>query len=384
MAHLLLNLIDHDPAGLAGWPTLPNTATLAEHGRTQWENSHIAFWRIESFEPRDPAHGTWLAELHAFHARRTGVFHSLVYPDPAAAPAARLVLQGPDLDADTLRLCLDTLQLAGFAMAGIPVFGTAARCASLPLLGGNPDLRAANRQVVDALREQRVDSALCPAHWRAGYFKLLLSDMDSTLIGIECIDELADMAGLKSRVAAITERAMQGELDFAASLTARVALLKGLPATMLERVYAERLTLNPGAETLIRGLKTLGVRSGVVSGGFTFFTDRLKARLGLDYAFANTLEIRDGRLTGQVLGEIVDAQAKAALLEKLAGENGLGLERCVAVGDGANDLPMIRKAGLGVAYHAKPVVRAQADYTLRCNGLDALLPLIGADCGDGG
>ncbi len=206
---------------------------------------------------------------------------------------------------------------------------------------------------------------------------LLISDMDSTLIGIECIDEIADYLGVKPEVAAITEAAMRGEIDFAESLTRRVALLAGLEATVLERVYEERLFLNPGAEALVAGLHERGIRMALVSGGFTFFTDRLVARLGIDHALANRLEIdASGRLTGRILGRIVDARGKADFLESLCRELDRPLEASVAIGDGANDLPMMARAGLSIAYHAKPAVRARADCALNLAGLDAVLDLI--------
>ena len=202
---------------------------------------------------------------------------------------------------------------------------------------------------------------------------LVISDMDSTLINIECIDEIADFAGLKPQVAAITEAAMRGELDFAASLTQRVATLKGLEQGVLARVYEERLQTNPGADTLLAQLKPRGLRFALVSGGFTFFTERLKQRLGLDYARANVLEIEGERLTGRVLGDIVDADAKANFLHELCVQLGLAPEQSIAMGDGANDLKMMAAAGLGVAYRAKPKVQAQSDAVLNHSGLDAVL-----------
>ena len=201
-------------------------------------------------------------------------------------------------------------------------------------------------------------------------------DRDSTLISIECIDEIADMQGLKPQVAAITEAAMRGEIDFAESLRRRVALLEGLDEGALLRVYDERLQLNPGAELMLSALKQHGIKTLLVSGGFVFFTERLKARLGLDHAHANTLEIIDGKLTGKVLGSILDAQAKADWLVKMRDELGLKPEQVIAMGDGANDLKMMAQAGVSIAYHAKPVVRAQASYALNFVGLDGLVNLL--------
>ena len=208
-------------------------------------------------------------------------------------------------------------------------------------------------------------------------FGLVVMDMDSTLISIECIDEIADMQGLKPQVAEITEAAMRGEIDFAESLRRRVALLEGLEEGALQRVYDERLQLNPGAETMLASLKLHGIRTLLVSGGFVFFTGRLKQRLGLDYAHANTLEIANGRLTGRVLGDIVDAQAKADWLVKIRDELGLKPEQVIAMGDGANDLKMMAQAGISIAYHAKPVVRSQASYAFNFVGLDGLVNLFG-------
>ena len=207
-------------------------------------------------------------------------------------------------------------------------------------------------------------------------FGLCVMDMDSTLISIECIDEIADMVGIKPQVAAITERAMLGELDFAQSLRERVALLKGLKESDLMRVLNERLTLNPGAVEWINVCKKNNITTLLVSGGFTFFADRVKALLDLDYAVSNTLEIIDGVVTGNILGNIVDAQTKADELIKLRIQLGLTSAQTIAIGDGANDLKMMSAATIGVAYHAKPIVQAQATYAINHTGLDGVINLL--------
>jgi len=219
-----------------------------------------------------------------------------------------------------------------------------------------------------------VDYAFVPPARRLADCRVLAMDMDSTLINIECIDEIADMMGLKPAVAAITEAAMRGEIaDFSESLRRRVALLEGTPVAALERVYEERLRLNPGADRLLSSVQAAGLKILLVSGGFTFFTDRLRPRLGLDETHSNTLEVRDGLLTGKVSGPIVDADGKAAHLRAFAAAHGASPEQIIAMGDGANDLKMLGLAGYSVAYRAKPVVRRQARYALNVSGLDGVL-----------
>jgi phosphoserine phosphatase len=221
----------------------------------------------------------------------------------------------------------------------------------------------------------RIDYAFMPEGRRFGDLKLLAMDMDSTLITIECIDELGDLAGCKSEIAALTAQAMRGELDYPQSLRKRVALLAQLPERALEQVYEERLRLTSGAEELLAACKRHGVRVLLVSGGFTFFTERLKARLGIDYTISNRLEVSGGRLTGGLLGDIVDAQAKAAKFAAVMEELCAAREQTVAIGDGANDLKMLALAGTSVAFHAKPVVRAQASCAISWCGLDAVVRL---------
>ena len=223
--------------------------------------------------------------------------------------------------------------------------------------------------------EHQLDYGFVRAKQHLSDFGLVVMDMDSTLISIECIDEIADMQGLKPQVAAITEEAMRGEIDFAESLRRRVALLEGLDEGALQRVYDERLQLNPGAEIMLAELKKHGIKTLLVSGGFTFFTERLQARLGLDHAHANTLEIIGGKLTGQVLGDILDAQAKANWLLRMREELALRPEQVIAMGDGANDLKMMAQAGTSIAYHAKPIVRTQATFAFNFVGLDGLVNL---------
>ena len=229
--------------------------------------------------------------------------------------------------------------------------------------------------IAGACADLKLDYAFVPAQARLADFGLVALDMDSTLINIECIDELADMAGIKSQVAEITRSAMRGEMDFAASLTRRVALLAGLDASALDRVYEERLRLSPGAERMIGGLKALGIRTSLVSGGFTFFTDRLRTRLGLDYAYSNEPEIKGGRLTGRIVGPVLDAGGKAEKLRAVRDELRLGSEQVIAIGDGANDLAMMAEAGVSIAYRAKPVVQEKATYSFNHVGLDGLLYL---------
>ena len=220
-----------------------------------------------------------------------------------------------------------------------------------------------------------LDFGFVPEARKLTDMRLLAIDMDSTLITIECIDEVADLAGVKAEVSAITAAAMSGELDYAESLRRRVALLRGLDEAALARVYDERLQLSPGAETMLAAMRGADVKTLLVSGGFSYFTERLKARLGLDYATSNTFEVEDGRLSGRVLGRIVDAAGKAAKLCALRDELGIGKEAVIAIGDGANDLAMMAEAGMSVAYRAKPVVRGKADYALDHVGLDGVLNL---------
>ena len=208
-----------------------------------------------------------------------------------------------------------------------------------------------------------------------GDFALLAMDMDSTLISIECIDEIADFAGRKDEVAAVTAAAMRGEIDWPESLRRRVAALAGLDATALERVYEERLRLNPGAERLIAAARRAGLRTLLVSGGFTYFTDRLRDRLSFDEAYSNHLVLEGGKLAGTVSGPLVDAHGKAAHVARLKREMGIDAAQVIAIGDGANDLLMLGEAGTRIAYRAKAVIKRAADYVLDYAGLDGVLNL---------
>ncbi len=221
------------------------------------------------------------------------------------------------------------------------------------------------------LNRQRIDHAVLPDLAFAD-LGLIVSDMDSTLITIECVDEIAAGVGLKTQVAEITEQAMRGELDFEQSLRRRVALLEGLDEQVLQQVYEQVLQLSPGAEYLLAECKKHGVAFLLVSGGFTFFTERLQQRLGFEYQHANVLEISNGLLTGKLTGRIIDARAKAELLAEYREKLGLATHQVVAMGDGANDIPMLLEAGTGIAYHAKPKAQQHADACINFGGLEAV------------
>ncbi|SFH49351.1 phosphoserine phosphatase [Nitrosospira sp. Nsp14] len=238
-------------------------------------------------------------------------------------------------------------------------------------------LKNASRReyVTEYCAEAELDFAFVDPMVSLGEFGLVAMDMDSTLLAIESIDEIADMQGIKAQVAEITQRTMRGEIVFAESLRQRTALLQGLDQDALQYVYDHRVRLSPGAEKMLQRMKSAGLKTMVISGGFTFFTDRIKSRLGLDYAAANTLDIQDGKLTGKVLGEIIGAHGKAAVLNKVREELGLKREQVIAIGDGANDLKMMEAAGISVAYHAKPVVQAKANYAINYVGLDGIVNL---------
>jgi phosphoserine phosphatase len=232
--------------------------------------------------------------------------------------------------------------------------------------GDGPAARAALERAIDG-----IDVIVQPAAHRRK--RLIVADMDSTMIGQECIDELADYAGLKGEIAAVTERAMRGELDFEAALEARVAMLKGLDAAVIDRCRAERVRLTPGARTLVRTMKAHGAHALLVSGGFTSFAGPVAEEIGFDEAVANVLEIDGGRLAGTIARPIVGAAAKRKALVETAARLGISAKETLAVGDGANDIPMIEAAGLGIAYHAKPVAAAAADARIETNDLTALL-----------
>jgi phosphoserine phosphatase len=275
-----------------------------------------------------------------------------------------LVVQSPALSTDLIE------QAAAIAEAsGVQRIGTTA--ARLLAVNDSTDARA---EILAWGERCLVDTAYVVAGSRLSDCKVLAMDMDSTLINIECIDEIAAFGGVKEQVASITEAAMRGEIkDFSESLTRRVAFLKGLSADVLQSVYEQKLRFNPGAEKLVATAKQAGLKVLLVSGGFTFFTEKLKARIGLDAAHANVLGAENGLLTGHVVGRILDAQGKADTLRAFAQDCGATANQIIAIGDGANDLKMLGLADYSVAYRAKPVVRTQAKFALNVSGLDGVL-----------
>jgi phosphoserine phosphatase len=249
-------------------------------------------------------------------------------------------------------------------------------CLEFSVRGTPADISAMRAAFLDLSREQGIDIGFQEDNAFRRIRRLVCFDMDSTLIQAEVIDELAKRAGVGEQVSAITEAAMRGELDFSQSLRKRVGLLKGLPESVLQDVAAT-LPMTEGAERLIRTLKTLGYTIAILSGGFNYFGRILQERLGIDYVYANELEIRDGALTGGLVGEIVDGPGKARLLQAIAAKENISLSQVIAVGDGANDLPMLDVAGLGIAFHAKPVVRKGAGQAISNVGLDGVLYFLG-------
>ncbi len=276
-----------------------------------------------------------------------------------------LVIQGADIETGDLKAlaklsgatAIDRLSDAAFRLNNAkPAEGIAALCA-----------------------QSKLDYGFVPEGRRLSDFRLLVMDMDSTLITMETIDELADMVNLKAEVAAITTQAMRAEIDYDESLRRRLALLKDLDVSALQRVYDERLKFSPGAERMLEKIRGAGIRTLLVSGGFTYVTDRLKTRINLDYTRSNTLETTNGKLTGAVIGDIVNADIKRTTLLQIAKELGLRREQVAGVGDGANDLKFLAECGVSFAYRAKPVVREKTTYAINHSGLDALPWLLAAE-----
>ncbi|MBU3916317.1 phosphoserine phosphatase SerB, partial [bacterium] len=249
-------------------------------------------------------------------------------------------------------------------------------CVEFSFRGDPEDKEKMRRQFLQTANELNIDIALQEDNIYRSNRRLVAFDMDSTLIEIEVIDELAKAAGVGDQVSAITERAMRGEMDFSESLRQRVSLLEGLDESKLKEI-ADNLPLTEGAERLIKTLKKLGFTTAIISGGFTYFGEHLKKKLGIDYVYANELEIKDGKATGKTIGKIIDGKEKAHLLQKIAKKQNINLEQVIAVGDGANDLPMLSIAGLGIAFRAKPIVKENAEQSISTFGLDGILYLIG-------
>ncbi|WP_141328698.1 phosphoserine phosphatase SerB [Myxococcus sp. AB025B] len=319
-----------------------------------------------------------------FAARELGValdFQAVETPDSGAPMPARYVVTavGRALGAGQLHSLTSHLAQAGANVERIvrlsePHLGSMELHVTLP-----PALepQVLKRSLLAlSMRDNTFDVALQKESLFRRGKRMVVMDMDSTLIRIEVIDELARAHGVGDQVSRITERAMQGEMDYDESLRQRVALLKGLDVDVLHRLAAN-LPLTEGAETLVRVLKRLGYRTAVISGGFSVAAEALKARLGIDHAYSNVLEAEGGRLTGRTVGAIVNARRKAELLEQLAAQEGILLEQVIAVGDGANDLLMLERAGLGIAFRAKPRLREAADTSISAGGLDTILYLLG-------
>ncbi len=291
-----------------------------------------------------------------------------LYGEHLAAVAA--VVSGQNLNIERIE------RLSGRPALNGSTTPSSRACVEFTVSGDPADEASMRAAFMSLTHEHEIDIAFQRDDLYRRNRRVVVFDMDSTLIQVEVIDELAKEAGVGEHVARITAAAMRGELDFPSAFRERVRLLKGLPVDALDRVSA-RIPMMAGAERLIATLKSLGYKTGILSGGFTYFGRQIQERLGIDYLHANELEVRDGAVTGEVSGEIVDGQVKARRLREIAEREGIGLEQCIAVGDGANDLPMIGLAGLGIAFHAKPVVRQNARQSLSTIGLDGILYLIG-------
>lgn len=334
----------------------------------------------------DPAHvdGPVLRDL-LFTAKRMGLDLDFSVLPPRQATQARrrryalTVLAGAQMGARGLARIAGVLAEQGANIDSIRQLSDVG-LHSAEIVVSIPDdleaIRALRRALAEAAARVGVDVAIQRETVTRRAKRLVIMDMDSTLIQVEVIDELARLCGVEAKVAAITKRAMAGELDFSESLRARAKLLEGLEVSRA-LALAESLPLTDGAETLVRVVKGLGYKVGVISGGFDFAVDALKRRLGLDYAYANTLEVRDGRFTGGVVEPIVDAQRKADLLATIVQSEGITREQCIAIGDGANDIPMLQMAGLGIAFHGKAKLREAADTSLSTGGLERMLYLLG-------
>jgi phosphoserine phosphatase len=277
------------------------------------------------------------------------------------ASSSYLVIQGLDVETHDLK---EIAKLSG-----------ATRIENI----GNNAFRLHDYKTQDGVAEYcasaKLDFAFVPVARKLSDFRLLVMDMDSTLITIETIDELADLVGRKAEVAAVTAQAMRGEIEYDESLRRRVAVLKDLPESALDRLYTERVRLSPGAERLLGAVRNAGLKTLLVSGGFTHVTEKLKARLDLDYVRANTLGVENGRFTGDLVGGIVNAEIKREALISARNRVGAAKDQIIAIGDGANDLKFMGEAGVSIAYHAKPVVREKATYRFEVVGLDGLLNL---------
>jgi len=354
----------HEALSLGILIRVPVHSSLAPLKAELTERAHALDLQVRFSAVRAEALEHWMRGLHHQHFIVTILGRSI-----GAAELARVttIVSSHQMNVDRID------RLSGELA---PKDGSANACVELAVSGEGEREAAMRADFLIAVQELSIDVAFQRESIFRRNRRLFAFDMDSTLIQGEVIDELAKMAGVGEQVSKITEAAMRGELKFDESFTRRVALLKGLAA---ERVYAlvNAIPMADGAERLIRTLRMLGYKTAILSGGFTFFANHLKERLGIDYVYANELEITDGVVTGRVLPPIVNGERKAALLEEIAEREDISLEQVVAVGDGANDIPMLKVSGVGIAYRAKPLVRQSAPQAISALGLDGLLYLIG-------
>lgn len=356
----------HDTLSLGILVELPTPATHSSVLKDILFRAHELGIQVRFTPISEESYGHWVAGQG-----RARYIVTLLARKITAHHLARVtgVVAGYDLNIDAIK------RLSGRVPLG-DLDDLSKACVEFSVRGRLQEIQKFRAELLELASEMDVDLAFQEDNMYRRNRRLVAFDMDSTLIETEVIDELARLAGVGEEVSAITERAMRGELDFSESFRRRVALLKGLDESVLEEV-ASNLPLTEGAERLVATLRSLGYKTAILSGGFTYFGRWLQQRLGIDYVYANDLEIADGKVTGEVTGEIVDGIRKASLLREIAQREGIDLEQVISVGDGANDLPMLSIAGLGIAFRAKPLVKQSAEQSISTLGLDGILYLLG-------